>query len=101
MNEVIVIDDVIPKEDQIKLFELMSQNTLPYQYNRSTVVDASALPKTDRIIDSSMLVNVVVFNEFTSPLLKEFIPIISAIPVKIKQLLRIKVNITYQHLQSR
>jgi hypothetical protein len=101
MNEVIVIDDIIPKEDQINLFELMSQNNLPYQYNRSTVVDASTLPKNDRIIDSSMMVNVVVFNDFTSPLLKEFIPIITAIPFKIRQLLRVKVNITHPHLLSR
>jgi hypothetical protein len=101
MNEVIVIDDIIPKEDQIKIFELMSQNNLPYQYNRSTVVDASTLPKNDRIIDSSMMVNVVVFNDFTSPLLKEFVPIIAAIPFKIRQLLRVKVNITHPHVLSR
>ena len=101
MNEVIVIDDIIPKEDQIKIFELMSQNNLPYQYNRSKVVDASTLPKNDRIIDSSMMVNVVVFNDFTSPLLKEFVPIIAAIPFKIRQLLRVKVNITHPHVLSR
>jgi 2OG-Fe(II) oxygenase superfamily len=101
MSEVIVIDDIIPKQDQIRLYELMSQNNLPYQYNRSTVVDASTLPKNSRVIDSSMIVNVVVFNEFTSPLLREFVPIIAAIPFKIRELLRVKVNITHPHLLAR
>lgn len=100
-NDVIVIDDIIPKEDQIILFDLMSQNTLPYQYYRSTVHDAAALTKNNRIVDSSMMVNMVVINDFVSPLLKEFVPIIAAIPFKIRHLLRVKVNITHPHLLSR
>lgn len=96
LDEVIVIDDAVPLATQLEIERLFTSATIPWTMVAPGEENNSFSISTDKSIDYIQFVNAVYYGEFNvvSDTFPAFVPILSAIPIKIKQLLRIKANIT-------
>jgi hypothetical protein len=95
-NDIVIIDDAITVHQQIEIEQIFTGPTIPWslvapgpEYNSESVA-------TKDSIDYTQLVHPVysAANNVVSPSFPLFIPILSALPITIKELLRIKANIT-------
>ena len=100
MNDVIIIDDAISIVKQDEIEQLFYSNYINWYYlptaARSQADSLTVRYKSKNAIDSSLFTHMLwdEDNKVNSPFFHLFVPIISAIPCVIDELIRIKVNLT-------
>ena len=97
LNEILIIDDVISKSLQVELEEIFTGASIPWSYvNERGEYEPEEIVFAPNAINYKQFVHLVYLgpkNHVNSsfPL---FIPMLSAIPIQIEGLLRIKANMT-------
>lgn len=96
LKDVIIIDDAIPLVQQIELEQLFTGPAIPWSLVAPGPTYNSTSIATKDSIDYNQLVHLVYSSadSIVSPTFPMLMPIISALPVNVKELLRIKANIT-------
>lgn len=94
-DDIIIIDDAIPVAQQIALENIFTSPTVPWSFVSPGAEYNSVSISTSQSIDYTQLVNCVysAADGVAGPAFPMFVPVLSALP-NIKELLRIKVNIT-------
>ena len=99
-NNFLVIDDAIPKHSQKELEMLVSDPSFKnWAYVYTSIYDEDVERYPDRITDDTIkapqMVSVLYRDKHeASPILLEFIPVLTAIPFSIAQLIKVKINLT-------
>ena len=96
-QDIIVIDDAVSIEYQKYLENLCLDRFTPYYFQRYTNYTAEHIFKNpDAVKDDTFQFTHMLFNngEQESKLYPYIVPLISAIPFSIEQILRVKINLT-------
>lgn len=95
-KDIVIIDDAIPVAQQIELETLFTGPTIPWSLVPPGKEHNSVSMSTKDAVDYHQLVHLVFWDEHSvvSPSFPTMVPILSAMPINIKQLLRIKANVT-------
>jgi hypothetical protein len=98
-DDIIIIDDAIVAEQQILLENIFSDSNFYWKYTNESVTEYTKFSgfdsiKTDYSINSFQYVHIVYNGGQESPVLPNFISLLTAIPFTFKDLLKIKVNAT-------
>ena len=98
MNDIIILDNVIPVEKQQDLIELCENPYFTWSYNSGNVqpeYSNDEFPVTSLSLNHQQMYNVIYKDQETvSPFIHFFIPLLSAVPFTCGHLLKIKVNLT-------
>jgi hypothetical protein len=96
LNDIVIIDDAIPVAQQIELETLFTGPTIPWSLVPPGEEHNSISLSTKDSVDYTQFVHLVFWDEHSivSPSFPLMVPILSAMPINIKQLLRIKANVT-------
>jgi hypothetical protein len=99
LNDIIILDDVIPKVRQLEIEAMCTHQMFPWSFIGGSVtqedIDGYQLRITPNTLNVPQMFSVLYRdNEESSPYFLALIPVISALPVTIGQLLRVKLNLT-------
>lgn len=97
MNDVIIIDQAVPTSVQDSLEKIALSDQIPWlRHDRATYLAGSApvFPVTPDSVDAQQFVHEIYQeNQPVSKLFSVILPVITAIPCTIKQMIRIKMNL--------
>ena len=100
INDIIVIDNAIPEHCQVSLENLVNDQSFKnwaYVYTSIYDEDVESYPQrlTNDTIKAPQMVTMLYRDQHeASPALLEFMPVITAIPFSMAQLIKVKVNLT-------
>ena len=99
IDDVIIIDDAIPKEKQLEIEDLCVSLSFPWVYSPGTISSSDIkkynLAVSDLAINTpQMCSEMYVDQAIANPMCLAFVPVISAIPFTIDTLIKVKINLT-------